>query len=56
LNFAIVDGKLTQVMEEMKNAVVCYEEMLTTTFIRHEEIMELVMKCLKNVECKFLDI
>jgi hypothetical protein len=43
-NFAIMDGTLTQMVEEMKNAVVCHEEALTTTLVRHKEEMELVMK------------
>jgi hypothetical protein len=43
-NFAIMDGTLTQMVEEMKNAAVCHEEALTTTLVRHKEEMELVMK------------
>ncbi len=54
-NFTIVDGTLTWVVEEMKNATFCHEEALTTTLVRHKEDMELVMKCLKKVKHKFLD-
>jgi len=43
-NFAIMDGTLNQMVEEMKNATVCHEETLTTTLVRHKEEMELVMK------------
>jgi len=50
-----VDGTLTQVVEEMKNATFCDEEVLTTTLVRHKEEMELVTKCLKKVDHKFLD-
>jgi hypothetical protein len=38
-------------VEEMKNAPVHdHEEALTTTLVKHKEEMELVKKCLKNVE------
>jgi hypothetical protein len=45
-----VDGTLTQVVEEMKNATVCHEEELTTTLVRHKEKMESVMRCVKEVK------
>jgi hypothetical protein len=51
-----MDGKFTQVVEEIKNGTVCYEEALTTTFVTHKEKMESVTKCLKNVKHKFLDM
>jgi hypothetical protein len=43
-------------MEEMKNVAISHEEMLTTTFVRHKEEMELVMGCLKNIKQKFLEM
>lgn len=56
LNFTIMDGKFTQVVEEIKNGAIRYEEALTTTFVMHKEKMESVTKCLKNVKHKFLDM
>lgn len=50
-----MDGTFTRVVEEMKNATFCHEKVLTTTLVRHNEDMELVTKCLKKVEHKFLD-
>jgi hypothetical protein len=41
-NFVIVDNTFTQVAEEMKNVVVWHDKMLTTTFVKHKEEMELV--------------
>jgi hypothetical protein len=55
-NFAIVDGTLIRAVEEMKNAAICHEEMLTTTLVRHKEEMELVTRCLRKVEQKFLEV
>jgi hypothetical protein len=54
-NFVIMDCTLTQVVEEMKNAIIRHEEALTITLVRDKEEMGLVMKCLKNVYYKFLD-
>jgi hypothetical protein len=42
-------------VEEMKNVAIRHEEMLTTTSVRHKEEMELVTRCLKKVEHRFLD-
>jgi hypothetical protein len=44
------------VVEEMKNVIVCHEEALTTTLVKHKEEMELFTECLKKVEQKFLDM
>jgi hypothetical protein len=46
----IVNNTLTQLVEEMKNAVVQHEEMLTTTLVKHKEEMESVVGCLKKVK------
>jgi hypothetical protein len=51
-----VDGTFIQVVEEMKNVTICHEKTLTTTLVKHKEEMELVIKCLKKVEQKFLDM
>jgi chromosome segregation ATPase len=51
-----VDGTLTQVVEEMKNATVSHEEALTTTLVKHKEKMELVTEYLKKIKHKFLDV
>jgi hypothetical protein len=38
------------VVEEMKNATIQHEKMLTITFVRHKEEMESMTWCLKKVE------
>jgi hypothetical protein len=40
----------------MKIVIVCHEETLTTTLVRHKEEMESVTECLKKVEHKFIDV
>jgi hypothetical protein len=47
---------LTQMVEEMKNAKVFHEVMLTTWLVRHKEEMESVTGCLKKVEQNFLNM
>jgi hypothetical protein len=37
-------------VEEMKNAAVRHEEVLTTTLVRHKEEKKSVIMCLKKVE------
>jgi hypothetical protein len=51
----IVDGTLIQVVDEMKNAAIGHEEVLTITLVKHKEEMESVMGCLKKIEQKFLE-
>jgi hypothetical protein len=43
-------------VEEMKNAIVRHEEMMTKTTVRHKEEMESMTGCLKKVEQKFLEM
>jgi hypothetical protein len=52
----IVDGIFIRMVEEMKNAVVRHEKMLTTTLVRHKEEMESMMGCLKKIEQKFFEM
>ncbi len=47
-NFVVVEGMFNQMVEEIKNAALCHEEVLTTTLVRHKEEMELVMECLRK--------
>jgi hypothetical protein len=51
-----VDGTFIRVVEEMKNATIHHEKTLTKTLVKHKEEMESVIKCLKKVEQKFLDM
>jgi hypothetical protein len=51
-----MDGTFPQVVEKMKNAIICHEEVLTTSLVRHKEEMESVTKCLKKFKQKFLDV
>jgi hypothetical protein len=36
-NFAIVDGTVTQMVEEMKNVIIRHEKALTMTLVRHKK-------------------
>jgi hypothetical protein len=42
-------------MEEMKNATIWHEEVLTSTLVKHKEEMESITKCLK-IEEKFFKV
>jgi hypothetical protein len=55
-NFAIVDGTVTQMVEEMKNVTIHHEKALTMTLVRHKKEMESVTKYLKKVKKKFLNV
>jgi hypothetical protein len=44
------------VVEEMKNAEIQHEEMLTTTLVRHKEEMDSMTRCLKKIEQTFLEM
>ncbi len=49
-NFAIINDTFTQMVEEMKNAIVRHEKMLTTSLVKHKKETESMKRCLKKIE------